>query len=239
MNKREFFDAIALRYRWSLLRLPQFCACGKHFDMDHAMSCMKEGYVHKRHDRIRDLFAKVMDDVAQGVRTEPPLTPLTGEILPISANTNDGARVDIGARDFWVKDEMAFFDIKVFNPIAKSNLNKDLDAVFRMHESMKKNSYNERIIRVEHGSFTPVVLSSYGGFSRETSGFVGKLIDKVAEKKNIETSVVANVIRKKLSFELVRARVACIRGSRLLKPVRISLDDAQLTESSSSIRGDD
>ena len=57
---------------------------------------------------------------------EPPLTPLTGEVLPISANTNDRARVDIAARDFWVKDEMAFFDIKVFNPIAKSNLNKDL-----------------------------------------------------------------------------------------------------------------
>ena len=55
------------------------------------MSCMKGGYVHKRHDRIRDLFAKVMDDVAQGVRTEPPLTPLTGEILSISANTIDGA----------------------------------------------------------------------------------------------------------------------------------------------------
>lgn len=109
LNKREFFDAVALRYRWSLLRLPQFCACGKHFDMDHAMSCMKGGYVHKRHDRIRDLFTKVMVDIAQRVRTEPTLTPLTGEVLPISANTNDGARVNIAARDFWVKDEMAFF----------------------------------------------------------------------------------------------------------------------------------
>ena len=57
----------------------------------------------------------------------------------------------------------------MFNPIAKSNLNKDLDAAFRIHESMKKNAYNERIIRVEHGSFTPVILSSYGGFGRESS----------------------------------------------------------------------
>ena len=37
LNKREFFDALALRYRWQIKRLPQFCACGKRFDMDHTM----------------------------------------------------------------------------------------------------------------------------------------------------------------------------------------------------------
>ena len=126
----------------------------------------------------------------------------------------------------------------MFNPIAKSDLNKDLGPAFCMHESMKKNAYNERIIRVEHGSFTPVILSSYGGFGRESSQFVGKLVEKVAEKKNLEKSVVENTIRKKVSFELVRAQVACTRGSRSLKPVKISMDDAEILESSSSIRGD-
>ena len=35
LNKREFFDAIALRYRWTLSRTPVNCGCGKKFDVDH------------------------------------------------------------------------------------------------------------------------------------------------------------------------------------------------------------
>ena len=237
LNKREFFDALALRYRWPLSRLPQYCACGKNFDMDHAMSCMKGGYVHRRHDRIRDLFARAMDDVFKGVRIEPPLQPLTGEILPPSANKEDGARLDVVVRDLWNQNELAFFDMKVINPMAKSNLKKDLNAAFQMHESIKKNLYNERVIRVEHGSFTPVVLSSYGGFGRESNRFVNKVVEKIAEKKNIERSIVASTIRRKVSFELVRSQVACIRGSRSLKTMFLDMNDAEIVENISDIRG--
>ncbi len=234
LNKR--FDAVALRYRWQLKRLPQYCACGKNFDMDHAMSCMKGGYIHRRHDRIRDLFARVMEDVAHGVRTEPPLQPLSGEILPPGANTEDGARLDIVARDFWNAFAMAFFDIKVFNPMAKSNLNRNLSTVFQENESGKKKAYNARVVRVEHGSFTPVVLSSYGGYGRETSRFVSQLVEKIAAKKNLEKSVVANTLRKKVSFELVRSQIACIRGSRSLKAIHIDMNDASITENVSTIK---
>ena len=55
------------------------------------MTCKKGGYIHRRHDRVRDLFARVMDDVVQGVRTEPHLQPLSGEIFPAGANIEDGA----------------------------------------------------------------------------------------------------------------------------------------------------
>ena len=67
MNKRYFFDALALRYRWTLKYTPTHCHCGQLFSMDHAMQCMLGGYVHRRHDRIRDLFAKLLDEVAYGV----------------------------------------------------------------------------------------------------------------------------------------------------------------------------
>ena len=39
LNKREFFDAVAMRYRWDMKRLPLNCSCGKQFTMDHAMQC--------------------------------------------------------------------------------------------------------------------------------------------------------------------------------------------------------
>ena len=46
--------------------------------------------------------------------------------------------------------------------------------------------------------------------------FVSKLIEKVAEKNGVERSQVAGYIRTKVSFELIRSQVACIRGSRSL-----------------------
>ena len=39
LNKREFHDAIRLRYRLHLKFMPTICVCGKHFSVEHAMSC--------------------------------------------------------------------------------------------------------------------------------------------------------------------------------------------------------
>ena len=146
---------------------------------------------------MRDLFASLLDDVANGVRTEPPLQPLSGEELTPGSNLEDEARLDVAARGFWQRCEMAFFDIKVFNPYAKSHMKNSLQSVFRTAEQNKKTKYNDRVIKVEHGTFTPVVMSSMGGFGKESNRFVLKLVEKVAEKKGIEPSIVANYIRKK------------------------------------------
>ena len=78
---------------------------------------------------------------------------------------------------------MAFFDVRIFNPFAKSHLKSNLETVFKHNETVKKKAYNERVIQVEHGSFTPIVLSAMGGFGVETSRFVKRLIEKVAGKK--------------------------------------------------------
>ena len=51
---------------------------------------------------------------------EPALTPLTGEQFNLrSANTDDNARVDVAARGVWIRGSRAFFDIRVFNPLAQ------------------------------------------------------------------------------------------------------------------------
>ena len=130
---------------------------------------------------------------------------------------------------------MAFFDLKVLSPFAKSNLeNRNLDAVFCSNEK-RKNLYNDRIIQIEHGSFTPIVLSAMGGFGVETSVFISKLIEKLAEKKGDEPSVVANYIRTKISFELVRSQVACIRGARKMRKMTVDTCDMNLVTSNANI----
>ena len=122
---------------------------------------------------------------------------------------------------------MAFFDVRVFNPFAKSHLRNNLDGVFRSNERIKKHTYNARVIQVEHGSFTPIVYSSMGGCGPETSIFVSKLIEKISIKKDLERSVVANYVRTKVSFELIRSQVACIRGSRGLRK-KMTIDSAEM-----------
>ena len=45
LNKREFRDAIKLRYGWEFNDNPTVCVCGDLFDADHAMICMRRGYI--------------------------------------------------------------------------------------------------------------------------------------------------------------------------------------------------
>ena len=220
-------------------RLPLNCACRKSkFDADHALQCTTGGFIHKRHDKVRDAFAKLLNDVAYDVRVEPPLQPLTGESLHRSANKQDEARLDIAARGFWQDDAMAFFDVRVFSPFAKTYINAKndkLDAAFNQNEKEKKNSYNQRVIEVEHGSFTPIVLSAYGGFGRETERFVSNLIHKIAEKKDMPVSVVANYIRTKISFILVKSQVLCMRGSRKVWHQHLDTQEAEVVQSTGVI----
>ena len=54
LNKREFVDALSLRYRWQLKRMPSICPCGKTYNVDHAMNCHQGGFVYQRHDKTRN-----------------------------------------------------------------------------------------------------------------------------------------------------------------------------------------
>ena len=82
---------------------------------------------------------------------------------------------------------MAYFDVNnVFSPFAKSHKGTTLESLFKRMEDRRKEKYNDRVIKIEHGSFTPVVLSAYGGFGRESSWFVSKLIEKIAIKQDTE-----------------------------------------------------
>ena len=132
---------------------------------------------------------------------------------------------------------MAFFDVRIFNPFAKTYLNVNLEQAYRMNERAKKNEYNERIIRIEHGSFTPIVMSAYGGVGYETNRFLANLIDKVSEKRDMHRSIVANYIRTKLSFHLVRSQIRCLRGARKIYRPNINVEELEVVQAESGIRG--
>ena len=119
LTKQEFWDAIRIRYNWPLDRLPSTCACRSQFNLAHALSCKKGGFVSLRHNEIRDITSKLLEEVCIEVRKEPLLNELNNEDLPRQANISREARLDISALGFWTAGQRAFFDVRVFNPFAQ------------------------------------------------------------------------------------------------------------------------
>ena len=212
LHKGEFRDALCLRYGWQLSNIPQTCKCGTRFTVDHAMTCHMGGFPTIRHNDIRDITATLLTEVCHNVATEPPLQPLTGETLTArSANTDDNARLDIRARGFWNNYQDAFFDVRVFYPNAPSNRSTD---AYKRHEQAKKREYGQRVREVEHGVFTPLVLSTNGGMGTEATTFYKRLADLIANKRNHNYSMVMGWLRCRISFAVLRCSIMCIRGSR-------------------------
>ena len=101
LNKREFRDGLSLRYDWSITDIPSTCLCGEPFTIDHAMICMRGGFVIQRHNELRDLEAELLNMVCKDVVTEPVLQDVEGEQLTRGSNKAQDARLDIHARGFW------------------------------------------------------------------------------------------------------------------------------------------
>ena len=101
LNKREFKDAIHLRYDWEITGTPTVCECGERCSVDHAMICKRGGFIIQRHNELRDLEPDLLDLVYKDVDTEPVLQEITGETLNSGANLACDARLDIRARGFW------------------------------------------------------------------------------------------------------------------------------------------
>ena len=139
LNKQSFWDLIRLRFGWSLKRFPETCECGSKFTVEHALSCKKGGFITLRHNVIRNITATALREVCHNVCVEPRLQPLSGETFQqTTSNKSDEARADICARGFWSTGQMAFFDVRVFNPNAKRYVNQEVSKTYETNEKEKR-----------------------------------------------------------------------------------------------------
>jgi len=216
LHKSAFKDSLCLRYGWSPTSLPNSCVCGSSFTINHALNCPCGGLPSLRHNELRDLTAGLLREVCHQVTTEPALQPLTGEsIQPKSAIKDDNARSDVKADGFWsCSQQSTYFDIKVFNPTSTSYLKKPLPSLYKTHEQSKRRDYEDRIINVEHGTFSPLVFSTSGGMGPTATTVFSRLASLISSKTNTCYSKTILFIRTKISFALLRSAVRCLRGSR-------------------------
>ena len=150
------------------------------------------------------------------MRIEPELQPVAGEVLSgATANSQDGARLDIAANGFWGGTfQRTYFDVRVFNPLAPSNNQTSLSSCYKKHEREKRRAYGQRIQDVEHASFTPLVLSATGGMASEASVFYKRLASLLAAKWDNSYSSTLCWLRCRLAFSLLRSSIQAIRGAR-------------------------
>ena len=239
LHKGAFRDALCLRYNWRPPRLPSHCECGSPFQVDHALSCPYGGFPSIRHDELRDLTAHLLTEVCHNVGIEPELQPLDGVRMDHrTANVEDGARLDIKADNFWSKDrQTAFFDIRVFNPLAPSYRNQVLATGYRKNEQEKRRAYEQRVREVEHGCFTPLVFSASGGMGPSAKLFYKKLASMISQKYDAAYNRTLSWMRCRLSFSLLRSAVMCLRGSRSSKgrPALPVLSDFELALSEGQV----
>ena len=89
-----------IRYGYQLTRLPEKCACGAYFDLQHALSCEKGGFLTLRHNMIREVTARLLNEIFHDVRVESQF----------KINRASEARLDISARSVWITGQKAFLD---------------------------------------------------------------------------------------------------------------------------------
>ena len=229
LDKQSFRDAIFTRYGIPLPELPSHCVCGNPYLVEHALNCKKGGFVSSRHNEVRRITADFLKEICIDVEEEPLLQDVTGERFKAkTAKIEKDARLDIGARGFWMRGQKVFCDVRVFNPLAKCHRSKPLAKIHEAHEKEKKVKYAARVLEIEHGSFTPLVFSCFGGMSRECSYFYKRLSEKLAEKRNISVSEAMCFVRTRMSFSLVKSLVLCIRGSRSVRNDADSIADTDI-----------
>ena len=99
--------------------------------------------------------------------------------------------------------------------------------------------YNERVLNIEHGSFTPLVFSANGGMARECSKFYARLSELLSTKRSQHYSVISAWVRRKITFSLMKSICMCLRGSRSIHSEKIitsMTEDAEVSEKSTQIK---
>ena len=136
LHKQAFWDALCVRYGWEPQGLPSLCSCGAQFKTTHVhfFNRHRGAFSTIRHNCIQDLTSHLLTEVWPSVEVR-----------------------------FWGNERQgAFFDVRVFNPFAPSHASQTIQSTYRKNEMEKRRQYEKRIIDIEPGSFTPLVMSATG-----------------------------------------------------------------------------
>ena len=111
---------------------------------------------------------KSREGITQGDLTA--IRAYTLGVTPLILFLSEFISINKHRKGFWVRSQQAFFDVKVFDPNPNRYLDKGPSQCYIQNEKEKK--YNERVLEIYHGNFTPLLLSSYGGMEENVTRFI-------------------------------------------------------------------
>ena len=165
------------------------------------------------HNNIRDLEASLLKDICKDIKIEPELMPL-GNSETQSSNTAEKARLDVSAVGIWSSMERTFLDIRVMHPNSPSYMDTTPDQLYSQHEREKKRMYNDRILQVEKGSFSPLIFTTTGGMGPGCTKYHKRVAELLPNKRGESYADVMNFIRTRIRFALLRSTLIAVRGER-------------------------
>ena len=80
--------------------------------------------------------------------------------------------------------------------------------IFKEQENEKKRKYQQRVLDVEMGSFTPLLFGTNGGMGVQCQMFLRHLAEKLSKKDGEPYVVVITWLRTRLLFEILRPVLA-------------------------------
>ena len=164
-----------------------------------------------------NLAAMAIRDSA--VRAEPLINPGSLASLRTNSDSNNDIvsskdRGDILVRNFWDKQHDLIVDVRVTDTDAPSYRKRDPMKILELQEKEKKKKYLEPCLN-QRRSFTPFVVSSDGLLGREAKLLLKQLSKLLVDKWQKPYSVIAGIIRSRISIAIIRASHQCIGGSRI------------------------
>ena len=120
----------------------------------------------------------------------------------------------MSAIGIWGPMERTFLDVRVFHPNSPSYIDKTPNQIYLQHENEKKRKYNDRVLQVEKGSFSPLIFSTTGGMGPECTKFHKRVAELISAKRGELYSDVMNHIRTKIRFSVLRSTLIAVRGER-------------------------
>ena len=124
------------------------------------------------------------------------------------------------------------------HPNTQSCRQSSLESCYKREEKKKKKrAYEQRILDVEHGTFTPLMFSTSGIMGRLARTFYACLGHLLSIKQQTRYAATMGLIQYKINFSLMKAPIMCFWGarssadhaSRACDSVHLAVIEGQLT----------
>ena len=113
----------------------------------------------------------------------PPLQPLDNESFTNSTCTEDEARLEISNKGIWGSCFDCYFcEVKIFNHNAATNGIKNTKDAYLLDESLKRLKCQDRIVDIEQGSFSQLIIASTVEVSPITHKVIRRIASLIAKK---------------------------------------------------------